>query len=251
MRNNMIYKNPAFNPDLMDGMAAVNDGVMTVKGTVQKLALSVLLMFIGGAYIWAKLAAGYTDYVSMVVGISFFAVLILGFVIIFKRNSEVIKYLVPAYALGEGFLLGSISCMCEQMIPGIVTQAVAGTVLATAIMLFLYYYGIIRVTETFRSVMFGAITTIFGIYMIDLIMSFFNHSVPFIHSAGPAGIIFSIVVIGILCFDLLVDFDFIENMSNRLAPKHFEWYGAFGVLVTVIWLYLEILKLLAKLNSRR
>ena len=105
MRNNLTYRNPAFNSDMLGGVAAVSGEVMTVKGTLQKLAISVLLMFIGAAYVWEKLAAGFTDAVNMITGISIFAVLIIGFVIIFKRNSEIIKYLVPAYALGEGFLI--------------------------------------------------------------------------------------------------------------------------------------------------
>ena len=251
MRNNLTYRNPAFNSDMLGGVAAVSGEVMTVKGTLQKLAISVLLMFIGAAYVWEKLAAGFTDAVNMITGISIFAVLIIGFVIIFKRNSEIIKYLVPAYALGEGFLIGSLSYMVEQQIPGIVTQAIAGTMLCVLVMLGLYYYGIIKVTEKFRAIMFTAITTIFGIYMIELIMSLFHYHVPFLYSSGPAGILFSVVVIGFLSFNLLTDFDFIEKLSMSFAPKHLEWYGAFGVLVSVIWLYIEILKLLAKLNSRR
>ena len=250
MRNNMFYRNPAFRPEFIDGMTAVNGEIMSVKGTVRKLAFSVLLMFMGAAYTWDKLSLGYTDYINILTIVSLFTVLILGFVIIFKRNSDVIKYLVPAYAIGEGFLIGNISCTVEQFKPGIVSQAIMGTILCTIIMLVFYYYGIIKVTDKFRAVMFGAITTIFGIYMIDFVMSFFHHSVPLINSAGPVGIIFSTVVIGVLSLNLLTDFDFIERMSCSVAPKHFEWYGAFGVLVSVVWLYLEILKLLVKINSR-
>lgn len=251
MRNDMMYKNPAFNEKMLEGMTAVSGEIMTVAGTLRKLGISVLIMFLGAMEIWSKQMAGFTDFVSTVTGISLIAVLVIGFIIIFKRNSEVIKYLVPAYALGEGFLLGSISCTFENAFPGIVSQAIMGTILAVGIMLFLYYYGIIKVTDKLRSVIFGAITTIFGVYMIDLIMSLFNHPVPFIHSASPVGIVISMVVIGILCFNLLIDFDFIESMSNRLVPKHLEWYGAFGVLVSVVWLYLEILQLLAKVYGRR
>lgn len=251
MRNNLTYKNPAFNPEMLDGMTAVAGEVMTVGGTLRKLAISLVLMFLGAMEVWTKQTAGFTDFVTMVTGISLVAVLVIGFIIIFKRNSEIIKYLVPAYALGEGFLLGSISCTFEKMFPGIVSQAIAGTILAVGVMLFLYYNGIIKVTDKFRSVMLGAITTIFGVYMIDFIMSLFHHPVPFIHSASPVGIIISMIVVGILCFNLMIDFDFIEYMSHRLAPKHLEWYGAFGVLVSVVWLYMEILELLAKVNSRR
>ena len=251
MRNNLMYRNPTLNSDMIDGITAVNGEVMTVKGTMQKLLISVLLMCAGAAYVWDKLSAGFTDYVNMLTGISFITVLILGFVIIFKRNSESIKYLVPAYALGEGFLIGNISCLVEKAAPGIVTQAIAGTIFCVLTMLGLYYWGIIKVTDKFRAVMFTAITTIFAIYMLDLVMSLFHFNITFLHSASPLGIIFSIVVIGILSFNLLTDFDFIERLSMNVAPKHLEWYGAFGVLVSVIWLYIEILQLLAKVNSRR
>ena len=251
MRNNLIYRNPALNSDMIDGIPAVNGEVMTVKGTMQKLMFSVLLMFMGAAYVWDKLSAGFTDYVNMITGVSLITVLILGFVIIFKRNSEVIKYLVPAYALGEGFLIGNISCLVEKAVPGTVTQAIAGTILCVLVMLGLYYYGIIKVTDKFRAVMFTAITTIFGIYMLDLIMSLFHFNITFLHSSTPLGIVFSIVVIGVLSFNLMTDFDFIERLSMNVAPKHLEWYGVFGVLVSVIWLYIEILQLLAKFNSRR
>lgn len=251
MRNNLAYRNPALNSDMLGGVSVVNGEIMTVRGTLQKLAFSVLLMFAGAAYVWDKLTAGFTDYVNMLTGFSLITVLILGLVIIFKRNSEAIKYLVPAYALGEGFLLGGVSCMFEKYMPGIVFQAISATILCVFVMLGLYYYGIIKVTDKFRAVMFTAITTIFGIYMIDLLMSLFNHHVPFINSTGTAGIIFSVLVVGLLSLNLLTDFDFIERLSLNVAPKHLEWYGAFGVLVSVVWLYLEILKLLAKLNSRK
>ena len=140
--------------------------------------------------------------------------------------------------------------MFEKMFPGIVYTAVEGTLLCLAIMLGLFKFGVIRATEKFRSTLLLATITIFGVYLIDFILMFFGIRVPMINTASTFGIIFSIAVVAIAALNLIMDFEFIERASAKYFPKHVEWYGAFGLLVTLVWLYIEMLKLLAKMQRR-
>ncbi len=242
---------PAFRAEYLEDVIDVPNGeIMTVSGTINKTAISLFLVLLGAMFTWNLSAQGFGDMVQLVSGIGFFIALILGFVIIFKRQSQSIKFLVPIYALAEGALLGGISYIFEGYFPGVVHRAIEATLLCLALMLGLYKTGLIKVNETFRSVVILSTFTIFGIYLIDLILHFFGISVPMINTATPWGIGFSILVVAIAAFNLLLDFDFIEQASQRFLPKHTEWYGAFGLMVTLVWLYIELLKLLAKLQRR-
>lgn len=252
MANNLIPKgsNPAFNPNLFDGQAIADGNIMTVNGTIGKVAISLLIAFVSAGFTWSTLAKGFTDAAQIYTAISFIVALILGFVIIFMRTSPAIRVLVPIYAAAEGMLLGNISYLANSIYPGIAQNAVNATFLCLAVMLVLYRLEIIRVTEKFRAVMMCSLITIFGIYLINLILSFFQIQVPFLYSSSPIGIGFSFIVVAILSFNLLLDFDFIDNAARSFWPKHVEWYGAFGLLLSVIWLYIEILNLLMKLQRR-
>ena len=168
-------------------------------------------------------------------------------VIAFSKN----KYLVPVYAVCEGMMLGGISATFEVSYPGIVSQAVAGTFAALFAMLILYRTGVIRCTDKFRSVIFIATASIAVIYLVNFIGSFFGLHVPLINSSSTYGILISAIVCVIAALNLIVDFDFIERGAQNYLPKDYEWYGAFGLMVTIVWLYLEILRLLAKLSDRR
>ncbi len=242
--------NPVLNPEFFDAAETINGEIMTVNGTIGKIGISLLITFLSAMVMWNTLAQGFTDAAATYTAIAFVAALILGLVIIFKRTSPIIRVLVPLYAAAEGFLLGNLSFMANAVYPGIAQTAVNSTFLCLAVMLVLYRTEIIKVTETFRSVMMTAIITIFGIYLINLILSIFHINVPFLYSSSPMGIGFSVIVVGFLAFNLLLDFDFIDNASRAILPKHFEWYGAFGLLVSLIWLYIEILNLLMKLQRR-
>ena len=175
--------------------------------------------------------------------------LIVAIVTIFKNHLA--KYTVPAYALLEGLALGGISKFFEVMYPGIVNQAVMLTFGTLGALLLAYRSGLIKATENFKLGIVAATGGIFFVYLISWILSWFSVSIPLIHSNSNMGILFSIVVVVIAALNLVLDFDFIEEGSEKGAPKYMEWYGAFGLLVTLIWLYLEILRLLAKLSSRR
>ena len=172
--------------------------------------------------------------------------LIMSLLIIFGPHRA--PYLSQPYAFCEGLLLGAISSVYAAKYPGIVSNAMLLTLSCLGLMLVLYRLKIIRNTERFRSVIMTATMAIGVTYLINMVMSFFGTSIPMIHKSTPMGIGFSVVVVGVAAFNLIVDFDFIEQAHS--APKYMEWYGAFALLVTLVWLYLEILRLLSKINKK-
>ena len=175
--------------------------------------------------------------------------IILAIVTIF--NKPLAPYTVPAYAALEGIVLGSISHMFERSYPGIVNQAVLATFGVLGVMLVLYQTGLLRPTERFRSVIMAATMGIGAIYMLNMIMMLFGSSITLIHDISLFGIGFSLFVAVIAALNLILDFEMIETGSRSGAPKYMEWYAAFGLLVTLIWLYLEILRLISKLQRRK
>ena len=217
---------------------------MTIEGTVNKTAISLLLLVGTGYFTF--------DVISPVLligaGIGGF---ILALVTIFKKEWAPIT--VPLYAVLEGALLGGISYMYNTSYNGIVTNAILLTVGILVSLLIAYRSGYIKATENFKLGIFAATGGIAIVYFVNFIMGFFGSGlgVMSINNASPLSIGFSIIVVIIASLNLVLDFDFIEEGAEKGAPKYMEWYGAFGLLVTLIWLYLEILRLLAKLNSRR
>ena len=175
--------------------------------------------------------------------------LVLSLIIIFTRKA--MNILTPLYALAEGLALGGISAVYAAEYAGIVMQAVILTFAVLFSMLVLYRANIIQCTDKFRGVLFTATASVALVYLIQIVASFFGRSIPQIFTASPIGIGFSVIVVLIAALNLILDFDFIERGSNLMLPKEYEWYGAFGLMVSLIWLYLEILGLLAKVNSRK
>ncbi|MCM1010245.1 MAG: Bax inhibitor-1/YccA family protein [Fusobacterium sp.] len=252
--NSMIPRNtsnPAFNPEYLAGERVLDGEPMTVNGTINKTGICLALVFIAAAFSWSLVTKGFMDMAQGLSVVSLIAAFVLGFVIIFKRMSPVIQYLVPVYALLEGAFLGFVSAMFEASFPGIIQTAIKSTILCVAVMLILFKTGVIKVTEKLRAGVIMCTATVAGVYLIDLLLSLFGIRVPAINAATPLGIGISVVIVGIAAFNLLLDFDFIYEASRRMLPKFVEWYGAFGLMVTIIWLYIEILKLLAKLQRRR
>ncbi|MCQ2789777.1 MAG: Bax inhibitor-1/YccA family protein, partial [bacterium] len=180
--------------------------------------------------------------------VGFIASIISFIVIMFNRKA--ISIAAPAYAASEGLVIGAISSVIEKSYPGIVIHAVGLTFLCLAVMLGLYRIGAIKCSEKFRSIIFIATFSIAGIYIIDLIGSFFGMHIPQIFTSSSIGIGFSLIVVTIAALNLIIDFDFIEQGATRMLDKNYEWYGAFGLIVTLVWLYIEILNLLAKLRER-
>ena len=239
--------NPALNTKTFSGFDMTTEASMTIMGTVHKTALGLLLLMSTALFTWNMPAGDPRATGLMIVGM--IGGLIVAIVTIFKNHLA--KYTVPAYALLEGLALGGISKFFEVMYPGIVNQAVMLTFGTLGALLLAYRSGLIKATENFKLGIVAATGGIFFVYLISWILSWFSVSIPLIHSNSNMGILFSIVVVVIAALNLVLDFDFIEEASEKGAPKYMEWYGAFGLLVTLIWLYLEILRLLAKLSSRR
>jgi uncharacterized YccA/Bax inhibitor family protein len=251
-RTLMATANPAANPAIYE--RAIHEepvtGVMTLQGAVVKTAILMVILLVTAAFTWSRMLSenatiGYGLYGSMVVG------LIGGFVIglvtiFFPRISPVTA---PIYAALEGLVLGAISALFETMYSGIVIQAVGLSIGILAVLLFIYGTGVIRVTDKFRIGVVAATSAICLVYLADWIISLFGIRLPFIHETGIFGIGFSVFVVIIAALNLILDFDFIEQGVRRGAPKYMEWYGGFSLLVTLVWMYLEVLRLLAKLRS--
>ena len=245
----MRTSNPALNKKTFAELPAVvgTREAMTLQGTVNKTALLLLLVVAPAVYTWSLVGTDSQQLVILLIG-GLVAGLIFSLVTIFKKEWSAVT--APLYAVCEGFVLGGLSGLMEQAYPGIVFQAVALTFGTLVMLLVAYTSGWIRATENFKLGVFAATGAIALIYVVSMVLGFFGVSMPFIHEAGIIGIGFSLFVVAIAALNLILDFDFIEQGCNAGAPKYMEWYGAFGLMVTLIWLYLEILRLLAKLRSR-
>ena len=221
---------------------------MTISGVVNKSAVMLGLVFISAYWVWDKF---YTNLVAsdisiyMLVGI--FGGLVVALITTFKPTVSNIT--APIYAILEGLALGGISAFMETQYPGIVIQAVSLTFAVFFSLLAAYRSGLIKVTENFKMMVVAATGGIFLVYIVSFVLNLFGTEIPFIYGNGLFGIVFSLIVVAIAALNLVLDFDFIEQGAERGAPKYMEWYAAFGLMVTLIWLYIEILRLIAK--SRR
>jgi uncharacterized YccA/Bax inhibitor family protein len=237
--------NPSLNKNTFKLFSKTAESQMTLDGTVNKTGISLLILMVTATYTWNSPL--FVKLGLMILG--FIGGFIVGIFTHFKRHLSAIT--VPIYAALEGLLLGGISTIFEQLYPGIVSQAIFITFGILASLLIAYKSGLIKPTENFKLGVAAATGGIAFIYMISWIMSFWGISIPLIHSSSTFGILFSVGVIIIAALNLVLDFDFIEQGVEMGAPKYMEWYGAFGLIITLVWLYFEILRLLAKLNSRR
>ncbi|MDG2460438.1 MAG: Bax inhibitor-1/YccA family protein [Luminiphilus sp.] len=223
---------------------------MTLQGTVNKTGILLALVVISASYTWSMFfsSGNSATVIPWAIGGAVIG-LILALVTMFKKQWSGIT--APLYAIAEGLFLGAISAIFEAQYPGIVIQAVGLTLGTLASLLFLYKTGIVKPTENFRLMVTSATMGIGVLYLVSMIMNMFGSGgIGFIHSNGLFGIGFSLFVVGIAALNLVLDFDFIEQGSEMGAPKYMEWFGAFSLMVTLIWLYLEMLRLLAKLRSR-
>lgn len=232
-----------------DQLVGASDEIMSLEGTVNKTAFLLLLVAAGAAWVWTRYFQSLDPAVIMpymIAGLigGLVAALVTIFLPAWARISA------PVYAAAQGLALGGISAFYEQQLHGIVFQAIGLTFGVLAVMLLAYRSGLIKVTDRFRMIVVAATGGIALLYFASIVLSFFGVTVPFIHQGGTFGIVFSLVVVGIAAANLALDFDFIQRGVEHGAPKLMEWYAAFGVMVTLIWLYLEILRLLAKLRRR-
>jgi uncharacterized YccA/Bax inhibitor family protein len=234
--------NPALKETTFRGMPRAMAGQeMTLQGTVNKTGISLLILLAAAAFVWNSAVPAPFIVIGLVGG------MVAALVTIFKKTAA--PFTTPLYAAFEGLLLGGISKMFEQQYPGIVINAVALTFGTLAALLAAYSTGIIKPSENFKLGIFAATGGIALLYMVSMVLGFFGVRVPYIHDSSPIGIAFSVFVVVIAALNLVLDFDFIERGAEAGAPKYMEWVGAFGLLVTLVWLYLEILHLLAKLQG--
>ncbi len=220
--------------------------IMTIDGTINKIG--ILLLLAAGMAFLSWMMFGGTNLVQVWMIIGAIGGFITALVTVFNKQLSGIT--APVYALFEGVFLGCFSGYMESIFPGIAFQAVCLTFFVLFSLLLVYKARVIRVTDNFRMGVFAATGAIALYYLFSFILGFFGITVPFIHDTGLFGIGFSVVVVIVASLNLVLDFDFIERGSRSNLPKYMEWYGAFGLMVTLIWLYIELVRLLAKLRSR-
>lgn len=222
----------------------VSADVMTIGGTVGKTGFLFLLLLAGAVFGWSQVEA---DVFPGWIWIALIGAVGVAILTVFKPNLA--RFTAPLYALLEGAVVGAISRIYETQWEGIVVQAVLATLAAFSVMLVLYVTRTIRVTEKTRSVIIGATVGIVVFYAISILLSLFGVQMPFVWDSGPFGILFSALVVVVACFNLLLDFHLIERGATLRAPAYMEWYAGFGLMVTVVWIYLEMLRLLGKIRS--
>ena len=242
--------NPALNANVFrdQGFAAYGEG-MTISGTVNKAGILVICCVATAAVTWNMFLNSRSPEAVMPLGLlGLIGGFIVAIVTVFKKTWAPVT--APLYSLLEGLILGAASAVLEVRFPGIAIQAVGLTFGTLIALLLAYRSGVIKVTDNFRLGVVAATGGIALFYVATLILGFFGVRFPSIYGAGPLGIGFSVFIVIIAALNLVLDFDFIESGARAGAPKYMEWYGAFGLMVTLIWLYLEILRLLSKLRSR-
>lgn len=226
-----------------------NDSSMTINGTIIKTCMLGLFMALTFAYTWYLTLAGFADKAIMLGQGGAIAGFILVFVICFAPKNKFLILTTPLYAMCEGLFLGLFSAVVNMRYPGIASQAAIGTIFALFGMFILYKTNLVKCTDKFRMIIFNSTLALAGIYFLQFLLSFFNHSIPQLFSNSPIGIGFSVICVAVASFNLIVDFDTVEQFQGR-ASKDWEWYFGFSLMVTIVWMYVEILNLLAKLQSR-
>ena len=253
--NDKTFENFGVYQQERDRAAQLSSGTtttMTISGTAHKTLFLLVLAMGAACFTWSRtfqgLEADPTSALPWAIGGAIVG-FITAIIICFKHTWA--PALAPVYALAEGLFLGGVSASLEAQYPGIVIQAVGGTFGTLFGLLMAYQSGLIKATENFKLGIVAATGGICLVYFISMIGGFFNVPIPYIHDSGLIGIGFSLFVVVIAALNLVLDFDFIEQAAERGAPKYLEWYGAFALMVTLVWLYLEILRLLSKLRDRR
>lgn len=248
----MRSSNPALMSNAFSGFGLVSESeTMTVRGTVNKTLILLLLVLLPAAWTWKIFfnAGGNAASVQTWMIVGLIGGLVFSIATIFKRNWAPIT--APLYAVMEGLFLGALSGIFEAAYPGLVMQAISLSMATLLVMLVAYQAGWVRVTDSFRLGVVAATGGIALVYFVSIILGFFGIDVPFITGSSVFSILFSFFVVGIAALNLVIDFDFIDHASRRALPKYMEWYGGFALMVTLIWLYIEMLRLLAKFNERK
>ena len=230
---------------VLDRPLAAPSTTMTVEGTVYKSALLLAVVVVAAAFSWRAADSG--TVLLPGVGVAFFALLGLAIATAFRPRWAIVTG--PLYALASGVLLGAISALYNAEYDGIVGQAVLATMATAGGMLLAYATGLIRATPRFRKIIISATLGIVLLYVVSIVMRLFGAQVPLLHDSGPLGIGISLFIVAVAAFNLILDFDFIERGANAGIDKRMEWYGAFALIVTLVWLYLEMLRLFGKMRD--
>jgi uncharacterized YccA/Bax inhibitor family protein len=239
--------NPALREDILTATRADGRGTMTVNGTVNKTGLLLILALATATASWVLGTGGGPGVAGWAIGASLAGLVVAIATIVRPRWSPVTA---PIYALVEGVVLGLVSMWFEARYEGIAIQAVALTFGVLGAMLVLYKTRVIKVTQRFRAGVLAATLAIAVVYLVSLVLGLFGVRVPFLNDASPLGILISLAIVVVAALNLVLDFDLIDRGARSGAPAYMEWYAAFGLLVTLVWLYLELLRLLAKLRER-
>jgi len=247
--SNPVLSEKRFRDTVLDEVVS-HENAMTVKGTLQKFGFLFLMVMGTAFYSWKEFAQG--GNVQPLIWTGAIGGLVVAIVIMFKKEWS--PYLAPAYALLEGLFVGAISAYYDfafaAYAPNIIMNAVGLTFGTCIAMYLLYTFKIIKATAKFKSIVVTATAGIFIFYMINLALGLFGISIPFLHESSALGIGFSVFVVALTALNLILNFNIIENGVQLGAPKYMEWYSAFGLLVVIVWLYLEILRLLSLLSGR-
>jgi uncharacterized YccA/Bax inhibitor family protein len=252
MNERLKTSNPAFARDTWNTSAlrAGYGNTMTISGTVNKAGILMLLVFATAAWTWNQFfTTGNPAAVGGYTIVGAFGGFIAALVTVFKKEWAPVT--APIYALLEGLFLGALSATLELRFPGIAIESVALTFGTCFCLLLAYRSGIVRASDKFKLGIVAATGGIALIYFLSMLLGLFHVRIPGIFGSGPVGILFSLVVVVIAALNLILDFSFIEEGAYRGAPKYMEWYSAFGLMVTLVWLYLEIIRLLSKLREER
>jgi uncharacterized YccA/Bax inhibitor family protein len=233
------------------GYGGITDAVdrMSLNGTVNKTGILLVCAIATAAWTWHVFlqSRAMADVAPLMIG-GMFGGFVFAMITIFKKEWAPVT--APIYALLEGLVLGGLSSMLELRYPGIAIEAVSLTFGTLFALLLIYRTGVIKVTQQFRIGVFAATGGIALFYLMEMVLGMFGIQFTTINGSSPIGIAFSLFVVAIAALNLVLDFDFIERGVQAGAPKYMEWYGAFGIMVTLVWLYLEILNLLSKVRSR-
>lgn len=248
----MRSSNPAFNAGTFTGDSArlAYGEAMTINGTIHRTGILLLCVLATAFWTWSRFFTTEDPAsVGLYILVGAFGGFIMALVTVFKKEWSALT--APAYALLEGLFLGGLSATLELRFPGIAIESVGLTFGTCLCLLLAYRSGLIQPTRRFMLGIVAATGGIFLVYLVSMLLGFFGVQIPAIYGSGPIGILFSLVVVVIAALNLILDFNFIEQGVAQGAPKYMEWYAGFGLMVTLIWLYLEMLRLLSKLRSRR
>jgi uncharacterized YccA/Bax inhibitor family protein len=244
----MTSKNPLFSPSVISNAPMVYSAPMTVQGAVHRTALLLSLVVIAATLTWHRTVGGQADakFLTMVGGV---AGLVACLVTVFKKEWSPVT--APIYSVCQGLALGGISASLNSVYPGVALQASLLTFGILFALLGAYRFGWIRASEKFKAVVIAATLGVGLVYLVSMVANLFGADIPFLHGSGEFAVLFSLAVIVIAAMNLIIDFSFIEEAAAASAPKYMEWYAAFGLMVSLIWLYMEILRLLSNLSRRR